>query len=166
VVVRYLRNRSVSASTLRWLLNAWPPFWGAGIRVLHIAPDFMRARVRLRLGLVNRNAFGTQFGGSLFAMTDPFYALMVLHHLGSDYIVWDRMASIEYLAPGRGDVFADFELSAQVLKDIVRATQTGDRCEPRFSVHVKDAEGNLVASVERVLYVRRKRAAVTTEQQI
>lgn len=166
MIVRHLRSRSVGARTLRWLLNVWPPFVGAGIRVLHIAPDFMRARVRLRLGLLNRNAFGTQFGGSLFAMTDPFYALMVLHHLGSDYIVWDRMASIEYLAPGRGNVFADFELSAQVLRDIVRATQTGERCEPRFSVQVKDAGDNLVARVERVLYVRRKRDLVTTEQQI
>lgn len=164
MIVRYLRNRAVSARTLQRLLNLWPPFVGAGIRVLHIAPDFMQARVRMRLGLLNRNAFGTHFGGSLFAMTDPFYALMVLHQLGSDYIVWDRAASIEYLAPGRGRVYAEFALSPQTLQEIVRATAGGERFEPRFLVKVKDAKGNEVASVERVLYVRRKRPAVTAEQ--
>ncbi len=149
---------------LRCLLNVWPPFVGAGIRVLHIAPDFMRVSVRMRLGLLNRNAFGTHFGGSLFAMTDPFYALMVLHQLGSDYVVWDRAARIEYLAPGRGRVYAEFALSPQTMQEIVHATSAGERFEPRFLVKVKDASGNEVASVERVLYVRRKRAAVATEQ--
>ena len=41
------------------------------------------------------------FGGSLYAMTDPFFALMVMHNLSSDYVVWDKSASIDFLAPAR-----------------------------------------------------------------
>lgn len=35
-------------------------------------------------------------------MTDPFYALLLMHRLGSRYHVWDQAASIEFVAPGRG----------------------------------------------------------------
>ena len=58
------------------VFNLWPPFWGAGIRVSRIAPDWKQVEVRLRLGLANRNYVGVHFGGSLYAMTDPFYMLM------------------------------------------------------------------------------------------
>jgi acyl-coenzyme A thioesterase PaaI-like protein len=165
VIVRFLSSRSISARGLRRLLNIWPPFIGAGIRVMDIAPDFLSARVRLRLGVLNRNAFGTHFGGSLFAMTDPFFALMVLHHLGPDYIVWDRAASIEYVAPGRGRVYAEFVLPQERLDEIARATAGGERYEPRFSVDVKDEAGDTIARVERVIYVRRKRAKGAPQQQ-
>ena len=74
---------------LRWGMNLWPPFLGAGIRVRHIAPDWSEVRVELRQGLLNRNYVGTHYGGSLFSMTDPFYALMLMHLLGSRYLVWD-----------------------------------------------------------------------------
>jgi acyl-coenzyme A thioesterase PaaI-like protein len=58
---------------LRRLFNLWPPFRAAGIRVRDIAPDFRSATVELRMRLLNRNYVGTHFGGSLFAMTDPFF---------------------------------------------------------------------------------------------
>ena len=36
------------------------------------AEDYRHARVELRQRWYNRNYVGTHFGGSLFAMTDPF----------------------------------------------------------------------------------------------
>ena len=32
------------------------------------------------------NYVGTQFGGSLYSMVDPFYRLMLMENLGRDYI--------------------------------------------------------------------------------
>ena len=83
----FMRNVKLSAGTLRLLMNLWPPFIGAGIHVERLAPDYREAVVRMRLGLLNRNYMGTHFGGSLFAMTDPFFALLVMHNLGRDYVV-------------------------------------------------------------------------------
>ena len=96
----FMRNVKLSAGTLRLLMNLWPPFIGAGIHVEHLAPDYLEARVRMRLGLLNRNYMGTHFGGSLFAMTDPFFALLVMHRLGRDYVVWDKASkgAVAYLA--------------------------------------------------------------------
>jgi hypothetical protein len=65
----------VRPAGMRRLLNLWPPFRGAGIRVREIAPDFRSATVELRMRLFNRNYVGTHFGGSLFAMTDPFFMI-------------------------------------------------------------------------------------------
>ena len=71
------------ATGIRRLLNLWPPFRGAGIRVREIAPDFRIATVELRMRLLNRNYVGTHFGGSLFAMTDPFFMIMMMQNLGA-----------------------------------------------------------------------------------
>jgi acyl-coenzyme A thioesterase PaaI-like protein len=150
----FLRNLRIPARLFRILMNLWPPFVGAGIRVLHIAPDFRHVRVRLRLGLFNRNAYGTQYGGSLFSMTDPFYALMMAHNLGRGFTVWDRAAAIRFIAPGRSSVFADFRLGEAEIDAARRNTAGGARYEPTFSVDVVDASGAVVAAVDKTLYIR------------
>ena len=61
----------------RWALTWFPPYWGTGIRVQEVAADFSRIVVTMRATALNRNAFGTHFGGSLYAMCDPFYCLML-----------------------------------------------------------------------------------------
>ncbi len=47
-------------------------------------------------------------------MVDPFYMLIVMHHLGSRYIVCDKAATIQFLSPGRGTVYADIQLDFQM----------------------------------------------------
>jgi acyl-coenzyme A thioesterase PaaI-like protein len=146
----------ISPRALRFGMNLWPPFLGAGIRVRRIAPDFREVRVELRLGFGNRNYFGTHFGGSLYAMTDPFFALMVHHNLPPTYMVWDKAGSIEYLAPGRGVVSATFRLEQSDIDTIVRMTAGGDKHLHLFKADVVDAEGLTVAKVEKIVYARRK----------
>jgi len=72
-----LKNLKLSATAFRYLVNVYPPYLGAGIRVTHVAADFRRVTVRTGLRFDNRNYFGTQFGGSLFSMTNPFYVLIL-----------------------------------------------------------------------------------------
>lgn len=143
------------AGVLRLGMNLWPPFRGAGIRVLEISPDYRRVVVRLHMGLFNRNYFGTHYGGSLFSMTDPFYALMLLHNLPRGYRVWDRAARIVFVTPGRGDVFARFSLDEGQVQEVLAATAGGAKYEPTWPVDVVDAGGDLVARVEKTLYIRR-----------
>src|SRR5271169_5621703 len=112
---------------VRWGLNFWPPLVGAGIRVRRIAPDFREVVVEMPLRRVNRNAHGTHFGGSLYAMTDPFYVLMLSHNLGPDYVVWDRSACIDYVAAGRSRVRAVLKLSDRDLATIRSMTDSGSK---------------------------------------
>lgn len=152
----FMRNVKLGAGTLRLLMNLWPPFIGAGIHVERLAPDYREAVVRMRLGLLNRNYMGTHFGGSLFAMTDPFFALLVMHNLGRDYVVWDKASSIDYKLPGRGTVRARFRITAEQVEDIRQATAGGQKYEPTFAVDVVNRQGEVVATVEKTIYVRRK----------
>jgi acyl-coenzyme A thioesterase PaaI-like protein len=146
----------MSPRLLRWGMNLWPPFRGAGIRVRHIADDWSEARVELRLGLLNRNYVGTHFGGSLFAMTDPFYALLLIHRLGPRYLVWDQAASIEFVAPGRGTVRAHFTLPEPRVEEIRALAARGEKVLPQFEAEIRDSEERVVARVTKILYVRLK----------
>lgn len=149
--------RTVSARTLRHGLNLWPPFLFAGIHVAAIGDDFRSARVELRMRPWNRNYVGTHFGGSLFAMTDPFWMLMVLHALGDGYIVWDKAATIDFEKPGRGRVHAEFAFDDATLDELRAAAAGGDKVLRWFDTPVRDSDGDVVAIVRKQLYVRRKR---------
>jgi acyl-coenzyme A thioesterase PaaI-like protein len=145
------------AHALRRWINFWPPFLGAGIRVTRIASDMKAIDVEMRLRWWNANYVGTHFGGSLFAMTDAFYMLMVMANLGRDYIVWDKAASIRYRKPGKGTVRAEFRLQDAQLNEIRDKLKTLPKYEPTFQVEVKDEQGEIVAAVEKILHVRKKR---------
>jgi acyl-coenzyme A thioesterase PaaI-like protein len=153
-----LRDIKLPPGVFRRGINLWPPFLGAGVRVTRVAGDYREIDVTLKLGLLNRNYFGTQSGGSMFAMTDPFFALMMLHNLGSDYVVWDRAGAIRYLKPGRGNVFAHFRLSAAAIARARAATTRGRKHEPTFTVAIVDGDGATIAEVDKTLYIRRRPA--------
>jgi acyl-coenzyme A thioesterase PaaI-like protein len=142
---------------MRRLFNVWPPFRSAGIRVREIAPDFRSATVELRMRLFNRNYVGTHFGGSLFAMTDPFFMVLMMKNLGPDYVVWDKQGTVRFLKPARGTVTARFHLPEERIDEARAATASGEKFEPAFRVDIVDAEGVTVADVEKTLYIRRKR---------
>ena len=144
------------AGHLRRWVNLWPPFLGMGIRVKHIASDMKSIDVEMKLRWWNANYVGTQFGGSLFAMTDPFYMLMLMGNLGREYIVWDKAATIRYRKPGRGTVRAEFRLNDAQIDDVREKLQTLSKYEPVFTVEVKDEQGTVIAEVEKVLHIRRK----------
>ncbi|MDB5801189.1 MAG: tetrameric acyl-CoA thioesterase [Rhodocyclales bacterium] len=152
----FLRNATPPAWLTRLFINMWPPFIGAGIHVEYISADFREATVRMRQCLLNTNIFGTHFGGSLFAMTDPFFALLILRNIGKDHVVWDSTSHIDFKLPARGTVRARFFIDDAILADIHRQIAEGEKYEPHYAVDVTDAQGNVVASVSKTLYIRRK----------
>jgi hypothetical protein len=99
---------------------------------------------------------GTHFGGSLYSMVDPFYMLMLINILGPDYIVWDKAAAIRFKRPGKGVMKASFHLSEEKIAEIRAAADTQPKVEPQFQVVVKDLDGNVVAEVDKLLYVKKR----------
>jgi len=144
------------ASTFRRLMNLWPPFLFNAIRVQSISDDFREATVVLRRRPWNRNYVGSQFGGNLFAMTDPFWMLLVMHQLGDDYYVWDKAGAIDFVAPGREDVHARFRLEPAVVDELRAAAAGGDKVLRWFETDVVTASGAVIARVRKQIYVRLK----------
>ncbi|MEY4532965.1 MAG: hypothetical protein RI926_734 [Actinomycetota bacterium] len=134
----------------------WPPFLFSGISVREISHDFRHVKVRLRKRLLTSNYVGTLFGGSLYAMTDPFFMLMVLKNLGSAYIVWDKRSEIEYVSPGKTTVFAEFHLSDADVDEITRQVETNGTFLKWFDVEITAADTTIVAIVRKQIYVRKK----------
>jgi acyl-coenzyme A thioesterase PaaI-like protein len=146
----------VKPGLLRFLVNLYPPYIGAGVRIASIEPDWSEMVVELKLRFYNRNYVGTHYGGNLFTMTDPFHMLMLIHRLGPEYKVWDQRAEITYLKPGRGRVRATMGVTEAQLQQIREATDNGAKHLPRFLVEIIDEQGDVVATVDKTLYVRRK----------
>ena len=134
-------------------INFYPPLLGAGIRARRL--DERTIRVELKLTMLNQNIVGTHFGGSLYAMCDPWFMLILMRLLGNGYIVWDKAASIQFLRPGKGKVMATFYISSERENEIRAAAESG-KVEPTFTVDVVDDQSQVVARVEKLLYVRKK----------
>ena len=141
---------------LEKIINWYGPFVGAGVKLDYMTKDFRKARVSMKLTFYNKNYMGTQFGGSLYSMVDPWYMLMLIKNLGREYIVWDKAATIQFKRPGRTKVFADFELTDAHLEEIRATLVTQNKMDYHFKVEIKDPEGKLIAEVDKVVYIRKK----------
>ncbi len=156
-VVSYILNRASSgAKTFRFFLNLYPPFLFSGIRVKKIDADFRFIKVKLNLSWYNRNYVGTQYGGNLFSMTDPFYMIMLMKNLGEDYIVWDKSACIDFVKPGKTEVYAEFKLDCEKIEEIKNEVLLKGKCFPEFIVEVRDKKNEVVAVVKKILYVKKR----------
>lgn len=147
---------SFKSRVLRWKFNLFPAYRGSGARVTYIADDFREIRVKLRLSLRSRNYVGTIFGGSMYAAVDPMYMIMLIKLLGPGYVVWDKAATIRFRRPGRSTLFAAFTIDDTELEVIRTATASGQPVDRTYNVDLVDADGVVHASVEKVIYIKRK----------
>jgi hypothetical protein len=146
----------MTAKKLKQRIRFYPPYLGAGVRVTHVSDDFRSVTVEMPLRFYNKNYVGTHFGGSIYSMCDPFYMLMLINILGPNYIVWDKAATIRFKKPGRGLVKATFHIPEARIAEIRAAADAQGKVKPELQVAVTDSSGNVIAEVDKLLYVRRK----------
>ncbi len=143
-----------------WLMkllgNIWLPFLGAGIKIVSVSKDYQYVKVCLKRRWYNSNYVGTQFGGSIYSMTDPFFMLMLINNLGRDYIVWDKGARIDFKKPGRTHLYAEFRIDDFILNQVREAVAKNGKYVFELQVDIFDEDGVNVASVDKVLYVKAK----------
>ena len=139
---------------LEKFINLYPPMLGAGIRSRTI--DEWTVEVEMKLTAMNRNIVGVHFGGSLYAMCDPWFMLILMRQLGRDFIVWDKAAGIQFKKPGKGTVRARFHIPLERVEQIRADANAQGKIEPTFTVDVVDTDGQVIAQVEKLLYVRSK----------
>ncbi|MFW1952382.1 DUF4442 domain-containing protein [Acinetobacter beijerinckii] len=145
----------------KFMINHYSPYRGAGISIETFDLDNYHIRIKMPLTRKNRNIVGTHFGGSLYSMVDPFYMLLLMHHLGHKYIVWDKSASINFLSPGRSTVYADIQLSANEIMEIKKLAENHKPVFRHYTLNIVDEAGTRIAEVEKVLYIRRKKPKAT-----
>ena len=157
-----MTDDSWNPEALRASLHAYPPYAGAGVLVTHIAEDASEVRVEMPLTDSNVNLVGTHFGGSLYSMVDPHLMILLIQRLGPDYVVWDMEANIKFRKPGLGTVHATIRVTDEEVEAIRSATANGDKHLPQWTLAVLDEQDEVIATVLKTLYVRRKREAETS----
>jgi hypothetical protein len=70
--------------------------------------------------------------------------------------VWDKAASIQFLKPGRGTVTATFHIPPEQIAELHAQVDREGKIEPVFTVDVIDEQGEVVAKVEKQLYIRKR----------
>jgi hypothetical protein len=102
--------------------------------------------------------FGTHFGGSLYAMSDPFFVFIITMNLGENYIVWDKSAAIDFLKPAKGTILGVFEIGRERLEEIQSEVDRLGKNTYHFELDLVDESGQAVARVSKEVYVRSKSA--------
>jgi hypothetical protein len=154
---------NLSPKLFKRLLNIYPPYLGAGVKVDYISKDWKELHVSMALRWYNRNYVGTHFGGSLYSMIDPHLMLLLIQLLGKEYLVWDKSAGIEFIKATKKKVRSVIKVSDEDLAEIRRNTANGDKYFSKFFVDIKDADNELIARGEKVIYVRRKLKGMSKE---
>ncbi|MPY24668.1 DUF4442 domain-containing protein [Shewanella sp. YLB-07] len=146
----------LSPKSMKRFLNLYPPYIGAGIKITHLSQDWRELHVAMSVRWYNRNAVNTHFGGSLYSMVDPHLMLLLMQLLGRDYFIWDKAADIEFLKATKKKVNCVISISDNDLEEIKHHTQGGDKYFPTFTLEIKDEMGDVIARVNKTLYVKRK----------
>lgn len=140
----------------RWAFNFFPAYRGMGARVTYIAGDWREVRIKLPLSWRTRNYVGTIYGGSMYGAVDPIYMIMLIQLLGPEYVVWDKAASMRFRKPGKTTLTARFVVD-EAETDAIRAALAEQASIDRtYQVDLVDSEGVVHASVEKMIYIRRK----------
>ncbi|MBI0427024.1 DUF4442 domain-containing protein [Psychrobacter sp. NG27] len=149
---------------LKLRLNTYAPYIGAGIKIDYISLDQGLCVVSMGLNALNKNIVGTQFGGSLYSMVDPFYMLMLMHQLGSNYVVWDKSSHIDFVAPGNSKVIARMKIPSAEVITIQELAKDGEAVFREYKVDIVDDQQKLIATVTKTLYIRLRKYSKSKEQ--
>jgi acyl-coenzyme A thioesterase PaaI-like protein len=145
--------------------NWFPAYRQAGGRILWVSDDLMCLRVGLTLHRNTRNVHGSLFGGALFSVTDGPHPLLIMMHLGKEYLAWDKSATIRYRRPAFSAVSGDCAITVEDLAIIRQTIAENGQCERTFTVSLKDELGEIHAIIERTVYIASKAHFHSRQQQ-
>lgn len=151
---------------LKLRINTYAPYVGAGIKIEHIDLDQGLCVVSMPLNALNKNIVGTQFGGSLYSMVDPFYMLILMHQLGSDYVVWDKSSHIDFVAPGHSKVTTRMKVPSSEIAAIQELAKEGEAVFREYRTDIVDSQQKVVATVTKTLYIRLRKYSKSKDQSI
>jgi len=138
-------------------MSLWIPNLFSGIRVRRFSEDWTEATVELHVNVFTRNYVKTAFGGSMSAMTDPYFFMLIRHQLGREHVVWDTRGEIEFVKPGRGVLTAHFSVPREKAEELRTRAAGGAKVLEWFETDITDRAGDVVARVRREVYVREKK---------
>jgi len=147
----------VSENALKWVMRLYPPMLFQRIWVKKIHKDFKGIDVKINRSLITTNLGNSIFGGTIFSATDPFYALLfgqIMQHKGFKITVWLKSAEIQYIRPGRTDLYYTLIITDQMIEDAEKALASEGKFIKAYPIDIFDTSGELCATALNEVYVR------------
>ncbi|RZK56767.1 MAG: DUF4442 domain-containing protein [Pedobacter sp.] len=149
----------VSERTLKWAMCFYPPLLFQRIWVKRFHPGFLGVDVKISNSFLNRNYNGSIFGGSIYAATDPFYAILfdqLMQRRGFKVRVWLKSASIQYLKPGLTNLYFTLKITDEMIAEAEDALTEKGKFVMAYPMELFNKEGELCATVMNEIYLRTK----------
>ena len=147
----------ISENSLKWLMRLYPPMLFQRIWVKKIDKDFRGIDVKINRSLLTTNLGSATFGGTIFAATDPFYALLIgqiMQHRGFKITVWLKSAEIQYLRPARKDMHYSIKIDDDMIKEVEDAITNEGKFVKTYPIEIFDTNGDLCVTALNEVYIR------------
>ncbi len=155
-LVNALSNLVGKGRTFKLLFNLSPMYRSTGGRIMEVSDDLRYVKLRLPLGYKTKNYVGTLYGGHMYSCIDGIYMVQLINILGKSYVVWDKSAYIKFKRPGTQTLYAEFDLSGELLEQIkIEINKSGEK-DFNLSIALKDQEGIVYAEIEKTIYIASK----------
>lgn len=147
----------VSPKTLKWVLRFYPPLFFQRIWILKFGDNFRSVSVKINKSFLNINYNKTIFGGTIFAASDPFFAILfdqILTKKGFKVRVWLKSAHIQYLKPGNTNLYFKIQLTEADVLEAQTALKTAGKFIKTYPIEIYNKQGVMCALVQNEVYIR------------
>ncbi len=150
------RKENFKSKATRIGINFFPAYRRTGGRIYFLSDDWRDIHLTLGLTWKTKNYVGTVFGGSIYGAIDPIYMIQLLKILGSEYVVWDKSAVINFLKPIKKSVFARFLITDEILSEIISKVKSHQKYSIELKTNFQDGNGIIYAEVIKTIYIADK----------
>ncbi|RZL49633.1 MAG: DUF4442 domain-containing protein [Pedobacter sp.] len=149
----------LSERALKWVMNIYPPLLFQRIWVKKFHAGFLGVDVKISNSFLNRNYNGSIFGGTIYAATDPFYAILfdqLMQRRGFKVRVWLKSASIQYLKPGLTNLYFTLKITDEMIAEAENSLKDTGKFVKSYPMELFNKQGELCATVMNEVYLRTK----------
>ncbi|WP_298781679.1 PaaI family thioesterase [uncultured Polaribacter sp.] len=156
-ISKVLEKFMSKASIYKYGFNLSPMYRRSTGRIYEVSDDLLSVKVRIKLTYKNSNYVGSIFGGSLFSATDPIFMIQLLNILDSNYVVWDKAATIKFKRPARENCYVDFIFTWDEIEQIKKDVATKNEIDLIKNIAITNKDKSVVfAQVSKTIYIANK----------
>ena len=140
----------------KFFFNISPMYRRSGGRIVEASENLDFIKIKIKLNYKTRNYVGTMYGGHMYSCLDGIYMVQLINLLGKSFVVWDKVATIKFKRPGTSTLFAEFNISKELIEKIKVDVVEQNEIDLKLDVNLVDSNGKVCAEVEKVIYISSK----------
>lgn len=152
-ILRFLTKLKFLSPAKR--IEYYPPFWLMRVKVLELADDFSRVRIKLPLTMFSRNMGNAMFGGHQASLADPIPALACAKKFPG-YSVWTRSLSVDFIREGNSHLELKFDFPEQAFNEIAHELNQNGKSTPTFELGIYREDGKMCTRISNTVAIRQR----------